>query len=298
MLLGIFETRELPGMLEVWNIHRGLFLQVRLLLVHGTLSAYRLSRLIKYSFYKNIVFGFVLFFYQFYNGFSGQAMVDGISAAVYNVVFTSLPILLFAVFDRPVVCSLDSPATFDSCIYLRRPHATLCLSNAHHTGRDGNSHLCNHVGGSNSCMAGRWAPSGPLVCSDCWVKTESLPYLLHGSEEQPQRGLNAGCIVLRFQMAAGAAGHADALPADVQLQVVADDGDVLEERGRHGDHRRRHLLLHPLLQQHAARQKQRRRPVLARPHRLLCDDRHSHAGGAALCQSIPETSALARRVVV
>ena len=44
----------------------------RLLLVHGQLSTYRLSRLIKYSFYKNVAFGFLLFFYQFYNGFSGQ----------------------------------------------------------------------------------------------------------------------------------------------------------------------------------------------------------------------------------
>ena len=76
---------------------------MRLLLVHGSLSAYRLSRLIKYSFYKNIIFGFLLFYYQFYNGFSGQALVDGISAAAYNVVFTSIPILLFAVLDRPVV---------------------------------------------------------------------------------------------------------------------------------------------------------------------------------------------------
>jgi magnesium-transporting ATPase (P-type) len=64
----------------------------RLLLVHGTLSQYRLARLIKcvlcllprlarhanaavrrYSFYKNITFAGLLFFYQFYAGFSGQA---------------------------------------------------------------------------------------------------------------------------------------------------------------------------------------------------------------------------------
>jgi len=45
----------------------------RLLLLHGSLSAYRLSRLIKYSFYKNIAFGGMLFFFQFYCGFSGQA---------------------------------------------------------------------------------------------------------------------------------------------------------------------------------------------------------------------------------
>lgn len=75
---------------------------VPLLLVHGNLSYYRLARLIKYSFYKNITFAFVLFYYQFYNGFSGQALVDSITAAVFNVVFTSLPILLFSILDRPV----------------------------------------------------------------------------------------------------------------------------------------------------------------------------------------------------
>lgn len=75
---------------------------VPLLLIHGNLSYYRLARLIKYSFYKNITFAFVMFYYQFYNGFSGQALVDSITAAVFNVVFTSIPILLLSVLDRPV----------------------------------------------------------------------------------------------------------------------------------------------------------------------------------------------------
>ena len=44
---------------------------VRLLLVHGQLSHYRLARLIKYSFFKNIAFACILIFYQFYCGFSG-----------------------------------------------------------------------------------------------------------------------------------------------------------------------------------------------------------------------------------
>lgn len=44
----------------------------RLLLVHGTLADYRLQRLIKYSFYKNITFAFMFFFYQAFNGVSGQ----------------------------------------------------------------------------------------------------------------------------------------------------------------------------------------------------------------------------------
>jgi magnesium-transporting ATPase (P-type) len=75
---------------------------VRLLLVHGSLSAYRLGRLIKYSFYKNVAFGMLLFLYQPYAGWSGQALVDDISAAAYNVLFTALPIMAFAVADRPV----------------------------------------------------------------------------------------------------------------------------------------------------------------------------------------------------
>jgi phospholipid-transporting ATPase len=75
---------------------------VPLLLVHGSLSYHRLARLIKYSFYKNIAFAFIMFYYQFYNGFSGQALVDSITAAMFNVAFTSLPILLLSVLDRPV----------------------------------------------------------------------------------------------------------------------------------------------------------------------------------------------------
>ena len=62
-----------------------------------------------------LFFPAALFLYQFYCGFSGQALVDDISAAAYNVVFTSLPIMAFAVLDRPVYrvsALLDSPATY------------------------------------------------------------------------------------------------------------------------------------------------------------------------------------------
>ena len=41
----------------------------------GSLSDYRLARLIRYSFYKNIAFSFTFFWFQFYNGWSGQACV-------------------------------------------------------------------------------------------------------------------------------------------------------------------------------------------------------------------------------
>ncbi|PNH05132.1 putative phospholipid-transporting ATPase VA, partial [Tetrabaena socialis] len=69
---------------------------VPLLLVHGQLSCERLSRLITYSFYKNLAAWGVLVAYQFYCGFSGQALIDDISGSFYNVVFTAAPILVVA----------------------------------------------------------------------------------------------------------------------------------------------------------------------------------------------------------
>ena len=75
---------------------------IRLMLVHGQLSYYRLGGLIKYSFYKNVTFAMSFFFFQFFNGFSGTALVDSITAAFFNIVLTSLPIIVFAAMDQPV----------------------------------------------------------------------------------------------------------------------------------------------------------------------------------------------------
>ena len=88
----------------------------RLLLVHGTLCRYRLTRLIKYSFYKNIAFCCLLFFFQFYAGFSGQALYDSISAGLFNVVLTSAPVVAFALLDRPLSDAglLAHPQAYDT----------------------------------------------------------------------------------------------------------------------------------------------------------------------------------------
>ena len=73
----------------------------RLLLVHGHVSHLRLARLIKYFFYKNGVFAAVLFFFQPFCGWSGQAIIDGISAATYNVLFSSFAIFFLSLMERP-----------------------------------------------------------------------------------------------------------------------------------------------------------------------------------------------------
>jgi len=93
---------------------------VRLLLVHGQLSDYRIAYLVKYSFYKNICFAAVLSYYQFFNGFSGTIVIDDISAFMYNVVFTALPIGIFAISDRMMsdTMMLLHPRTYNTGNYL------------------------------------------------------------------------------------------------------------------------------------------------------------------------------------
>ncbi len=72
-----------------------------LLLVHGAWDYRRISVLILYSFYKNIMFSMTQIWFSFYSGFSGTLFYDQFSGSLYNLFFTALPVLLGAVFDRP-----------------------------------------------------------------------------------------------------------------------------------------------------------------------------------------------------
>ncbi|WVO16102.1 hypothetical protein L204_103768 [Cryptococcus depauperatus] len=72
----------------------------KLLLVHGSWSYQRLTKLILYSFYKNITFALTLFWYSWFNDFSGQIAFEGWSMSYYNVIFTILPPLVIGIFDQ------------------------------------------------------------------------------------------------------------------------------------------------------------------------------------------------------
>ena len=74
----------------------------RLLFVHGRLSLRRVSILISYIFYKTSLMCFAVFWFGIFSGFSGQNLVMEWAYQLYNVLFTSLPILIFAVFDRDI----------------------------------------------------------------------------------------------------------------------------------------------------------------------------------------------------
>ncbi|XP_019054248.1 PREDICTED: putative phospholipid-transporting ATPase 9 [Nelumbo nucifera] len=74
----------------------------RLLLVHGHWCYRRISSMICYFFYKNIAFGFTLFFFEAYASFSGQPAYNDWYLSLYNVFFTSLPVIALGVFDQDV----------------------------------------------------------------------------------------------------------------------------------------------------------------------------------------------------
>ncbi|KAK4785214.1 hypothetical protein SAY86_001903 [Trapa natans] len=74
----------------------------RLLLIHGHWCYRRISSLICYFFYKNILFGFSLFLYQAYTSFSAQPAYNDWFLSLYNVFFTSLPVVALGVFDQDV----------------------------------------------------------------------------------------------------------------------------------------------------------------------------------------------------
>ncbi|XP_062179837.1 putative phospholipid-transporting ATPase 9 [Phragmites australis] len=74
----------------------------RLLLVHGHWCYSRISSMICYFFYKNITFGVTMFLYEAHTTFSGQAFYNDWAMALYNVLFTSLPVIAMGVFDQDV----------------------------------------------------------------------------------------------------------------------------------------------------------------------------------------------------
>ncbi|XP_017975348.1 PREDICTED: probable phospholipid-transporting ATPase 8 [Theobroma cacao] len=78
----------------------------RLLLVHGHWCYRRIAMMICYFFYKNITFGFTLFWFEAYASFSGQPAYNDWYMSCYNVFFTSLPVIALGVFDQDVSARL------------------------------------------------------------------------------------------------------------------------------------------------------------------------------------------------
>lgn len=72
----------------------------RLMFLHGHESYRKNANLICYNFYKNILVTFPLLFYGLFSAFSGQILYNMWTYQLFNVSFASMPIMIYAVFDK------------------------------------------------------------------------------------------------------------------------------------------------------------------------------------------------------
>ncbi|XP_068573740.1 phospholipid-transporting ATPase VD isoform X2 [Cebidichthys violaceus] len=72
----------------------------KLLLVHGHWCYSRLANMILYFIYKNVMYVNLLFWYQLFCGFSGSVMTNAWVLILFNLIFTSIPPLIYGVLDR------------------------------------------------------------------------------------------------------------------------------------------------------------------------------------------------------
>ncbi|NWW32221.1 AT11B ATPase, partial [Panurus biarmicus] len=74
----------------------------KLLFVHGHFYYIRIATLVQYFFYKNVCFITPQFLYQFFCLFSQQTLYDSVYLTLYNICFTSLPVLIYSLFEQHV----------------------------------------------------------------------------------------------------------------------------------------------------------------------------------------------------
>ncbi|KAJ1973052.1 hypothetical protein H4R35_004332, partial [Dimargaris xerosporica] len=73
-----------------------------LLLVHGIWCYHRISEMVLNFFYKNVVFSFATFWFQFFCGYSANFFYEYSYFQLFNLIFTSLPVIIMGVLDRPM----------------------------------------------------------------------------------------------------------------------------------------------------------------------------------------------------
>uniref|UniRef100_A0A3P8UIU5 Phospholipid-transporting ATPase n=1 Tax=Cynoglossus semilaevis TaxID=244447 RepID=A0A3P8UIU5_CYNSE len=86
----------------------------KLLLAHGHLYYVRIAYLVQYFFYKNLCFFLPQFLYQFFCGYSQQPLFDTAYLTMYNICFTSTPILAYSLMEQhiPIRALMDNPSLY------------------------------------------------------------------------------------------------------------------------------------------------------------------------------------------
>jgi phospholipid-translocating ATPase len=72
----------------------------RIVLVHGHYFSQRLALLVLYFFYKNVVFMGCQMFFQAHSLFSTQSIYDSLFLTLFNVSYTTLPILFISITEK------------------------------------------------------------------------------------------------------------------------------------------------------------------------------------------------------
>ena len=84
------------------------------MLYHGRESYRKNSQLILFNFYKNLILSLPQFWYGLYNNYSSATIYDPFVYQLYNVAFTSIPIIIYAIYDQQysVKKSLNQPQLY------------------------------------------------------------------------------------------------------------------------------------------------------------------------------------------
>ena len=91
---------------------------------HGRRNYKRVARMVNYFFYKNVLFGFSIFWYNAVADFSGQRCYNDYLMSCYNLFFTSLPVLAAATLDQdvPRLAALRHPQLYGQVRSRHRLH--------------------------------------------------------------------------------------------------------------------------------------------------------------------------------
>ncbi|XP_053514670.1 phospholipid-transporting ATPase IK isoform X3 [Artibeus jamaicensis] len=88
----------------------------RLLLVHGRWSYMRVCKFLRYFIYKTLASMMVQIWFAFYSGFSAQPLYEGWFLVLFNLLYTSLPVLYIGLFEQDVSAekSLELPRLYSA----------------------------------------------------------------------------------------------------------------------------------------------------------------------------------------
>ena len=89
-----------------------------LVIKHGQFNYIRMSNVIKYTVYKNVLMSMSMAWFNFFSGFSGQKYYAEYGMQLYNLVFTSLPILVYGAMDMKfsAISVIKFPQSYRTCL--------------------------------------------------------------------------------------------------------------------------------------------------------------------------------------